>query len=165
MKPLTIEELKALEVGDWVWIVENENAYPNHYFHEAYCRIIEPYIDGLCYGWQGAGGFYEYAEYGTKWIAYKNKEQWENKEDFVYLPRKCGHDVVYIDSSDGVLNAKIVTGYLVHHYEIGNSGLDLVIFYHPYNGEQHSEAICHYGEWWFATEKQAEARLKELRGE
>lgn len=26
MKPLTIDELKALEVGDWVWVEYNHNS-------------------------------------------------------------------------------------------------------------------------------------------
>lgn len=87
MKPLSIEELKAMELGDWVWIVEKENAYPNNYFHGEYCHITPPYIDGLCYGWQGSGGCYKYSNYGTKWLAYKNKEQAECKGELVELPR------------------------------------------------------------------------------
>ena len=30
MKPLTIEELRALQVGDWVWVVELDKSY-SHY--------------------------------------------------------------------------------------------------------------------------------------
>lgn len=99
MKPLTIEQLKSLEVGDWVWVVEKENAYPNNYFHGEYCRITPPYIDGLCYGWQGSGGFYKYCDYDTKWLAYKNKEQAETKGEIVELPCKVG-DYVYIIDND-----------------------------------------------------------------
>lgn len=76
---LTIEELKNLPLGEWVWIVESENAYTTHDFHGEYCRKVPPYLDGFCYGWQGSGGFYKYEEYSTKWLAYKNKEEAEGK--------------------------------------------------------------------------------------
>lgn len=73
---LTVDEIKALEVGDWVWIVETENAYPNHTYHGEYCRkIMSNYVDGFCYGWQGHSGHYSYSDYGKLWVAYKNKEE------------------------------------------------------------------------------------------
>lgn len=78
MKPLTIEELKALPVGEWVWV-----------------KILSNDIIGSCGYYQITDGKYltviylfghhtqgfEYRLYGTKWIAFKNKEQAEAKDD------------------------------------------------------------------------------------
>jgi hypothetical protein len=83
MKPLTIDELRNLEVGDWVWIVvlDKEELTLDT---QSYYRILEPQAayqkkflmfshdnikrDGL-----------DFDTYGTKWLAYKNKEQAESE--------------------------------------------------------------------------------------
>lgn len=74
MKPLTIEELKELKIGDWVWIIT-----------EHYSRYI--WIEdtaGKCLHYQYSDienmvFTFNYSDYGTKWLAYKNKEQAECK--------------------------------------------------------------------------------------
>lgn len=80
MKPLTIEELKALPIGDWVWIVVLKSdcinkAHNGKYYHIQHCGSFGD--KELWCGWQGYGTAFEYSDYGTKWIAYKNKEQAE----------------------------------------------------------------------------------------
>lgn len=76
MKPLTIEELRALQVGDWVWVVELDKSYSH------YVQLRE--VDYKIYGeWLHGYKSYEFASYGTKWLAYKNKEQAEQKEKCV----------------------------------------------------------------------------------
>lgn len=69
-KPLTIEELKAMQVGDWVWVVKDKQ-------DGRYYTIVEnnnAYIFVQCFGgWIT----FEYSDYGIKWTAYKNKEQAE----------------------------------------------------------------------------------------
>lgn len=88
MKPLTIEQLKALEVGDWVW-VEWETQDPIDWRYakqKAYFKIIEPEnSDSIRFN-----NFVpmKYSDYGTKWIAYKNKEQEELEEYKIF--RKNG---------------------------------------------------------------------------
>lgn len=73
MKPLTIEELKALEVGDWVWIVDcNSHRGDYKQIHFSGKNTMQFYRcpnELLCL----------YSDYGTKWLAYKNKEQAEAK--------------------------------------------------------------------------------------
>lgn len=86
MKSLTIEELEALPIGDWVWVKVLKPDYSSRDYNGEYCRIVPPYTDGLCYGWQGSGGFYKYSDYGSKWLAYKNKEQAE-AEDYIATPQ------------------------------------------------------------------------------
>ena len=79
MKPLTIERLKSLEVGDWVWIIVLKEDWVNKAHNGKYYQIqqsLDELIDKeLWCGWQGYGTAFEYSNYGTKWLAYKNKEQ------------------------------------------------------------------------------------------
>lgn len=69
-KPLTIEELKALQVGDWVWVI---NLCKNR---GTYRRITAfPSARGLYFD-----KIFDYEDYGRLWLAYKNKEQAEAEE-------------------------------------------------------------------------------------
>lgn len=68
---LTIEELKDLNVGDWVWVV---------------CCIAGTYAtktaqndERLEYQTIIAQSYLDYADYGKTWLAYKNKEEAEGK--------------------------------------------------------------------------------------
>ena len=73
MKPLTIEELKALEVGDWVWIVD-ENFKRGRYRETWGCDDFGNfYLSAYC----ANRNIYSISDYGTKWLAYKNKEIYE----------------------------------------------------------------------------------------
>lgn len=74
MKPLSIEELKALEEGEWVWIVTPMNT--GEYYQKFYESSEDFFVGGsLYYGFNAS-----YEDYVTKWVAYKNKEQAEEKE-------------------------------------------------------------------------------------
>lgn len=111
MKPLTIEELKALEVGDWVWIVDKEQ-YCSVYAQKCdLCNIDKNGIHEDVYKYTASRDYYwDYSNYGTKWLAYKNKEQAEAKGDIVELPsirpikNKIGElfEVVFIQCSGTV---------------------------------------------------------------
>lgn len=74
MKPLTIKELKSLEVGDWVWIKDTgdkDGCILTGYYQ------IKGYNETHIHLQQGLGvAITPYALYG-KWLAYKNKEQAE----------------------------------------------------------------------------------------
>lgn len=99
MKPLTIEQLKALQVGDWVWIEilepeSIEESFPKKaYFQKADIVVGEnffPFIlndceDGL-----------DYQFYGSDWLAYKNKEQAEAKGEIVEFPCKVRDKAWYV---------------------------------------------------------------------
>lgn len=130
MKPLTIEELKALPVGDWVWIKHGEV--------ESYFRK-----DVLADN-QFATPHFMYSDYGTKWIAYKNKEQAETNGEWVELPCKIGDTVYYIPSYFGENG--------LEYDEVRETKFDYIVF----QGWRFSV---------FLTKDEAEARLKELRGE
>lgn len=84
MKPLTIEELKALEVGDWVWIVDrqaNTNMYGKFTHSSSYFEKFAFYFETAGYSMQ----LFE-EDYSTKWQAYKNKEHAECKGQIVEFP-------------------------------------------------------------------------------
>lgn len=79
-RPLTIEELKALEVGDWVWMVYTPSGN-GHYdmIEEQGEEAVLMHDDGYRFA-------YKYEDYGKLWLAYKNKEQAEAKGEIVELP-------------------------------------------------------------------------------
>lgn len=73
-KPLTIDELKALEVGDWVWVENLE-----HKEYSLYAKVLQTMSgDNLIVDYV-YGNFYPLEQYGTKWLVYKNKEMAESK--------------------------------------------------------------------------------------
>ena len=80
MKPLTIDELKSLEVGDWVWVITPTNN--GEYYEKGFASDNEAFV--------GYSLHYQvevlYSDYGTKWLAYKNKEQAESNGEIVELP-------------------------------------------------------------------------------
>lgn len=73
-KPLTIEELKALPVGDWVWVV-NLQEKSGVYHRKSFNSDKELLVISIA-----MAGF-PYYNYGKTWIAYKNKEQAEGKDE------------------------------------------------------------------------------------
>lgn len=89
MKPLTIEQLKSLEVGDWVWVViDNEEELCCHTSYYKLDKKIHYDIGINTLSFTGVEEDPELALsiYGTKWLAYKNKEEAECKGEIVELP-------------------------------------------------------------------------------
>lgn len=86
MKPLTIEQLKALEAGDWVWIVNLEHntpiGYVKLYLIGSY-GIVGRKEDGHLFQLEFGLGDGDLFGYGTNWLAYKNKEQAEAKGEIL----------------------------------------------------------------------------------
>lgn len=89
-KPLTIDELKALKVGDWVW-VEVINV-PNGSFRGYY--QIRPNAERSKLIFCGIEHDYSIMDYGKTWLAFKNKEQAEAKGD-VYKEYNEIYDYLY----------------------------------------------------------------------
>lgn len=81
MKPLTIEELKALNVGDWVWIEFRIECMKK----ERKCYVQIPNDNEAIMEWNFTP--LKYSDYGNTWIAYKNKEIAECKGELVEFPR------------------------------------------------------------------------------
>ena len=98
MNELTIEQLKALSKYDWVWIKYN---HPDSictgvfYAMKQIPKIVENPDNEF---WTVGDGCYYYSEYGTKWVAYRNKQEAEAKGDIVELPCKVGDWVFIIDN-------------------------------------------------------------------
>lgn len=82
MKPLTIDELKSLEIGDWVWISRLNNKRASGYVTD----INFTAKMFTCKSVNRVSTTARIADYGTKWLAYKNKEMAESKGEIVELP-------------------------------------------------------------------------------
>lgn len=83
MKPLTIDELRALKAGDWVWViikqpVAGDLPHDGRYYQSANYEFMKN--KNKRHVFNGYSRFYPYSAYGTKWIAYKNKEQAEEEQ-------------------------------------------------------------------------------------
>lgn len=158
MKPLTVEQLKALKVDDWVWVVIPQDYENNCCF--CYKADKGTYREILCKGSLGMelclhakwNCTFSYSDYGTKWLAYKNKEQAEAKGEIVELPCALGENFVIKDYGFNRLKVeqRRIVGY-------NFSQFDSTIY-----------PVDEYGNWYtpdkvFSTKPQAEARLKELQ--
>ncbi len=137
MEPLTIDELKALKVGDWVWVTTADRKYG------AYARVCEKF-DEDNFRVETIESYFvdSYSDYGTKWLAYKNKEQAEAKGELLELPCKVG-DTVY---------------YIATHYDKDGLKYDEVR-----ETKFHISDFEDMGYMHFLTKEAAEARLKELQ--
>lgn len=103
MKPLTIEQLKTLKEGDWIWIILKDEFYSfsgSHKFRSphdgTYYVIYDREETGLSVLtiFENRTMWVDYSDYGTRWIAYKNKEYAEVKGDILELPCHIG-DKIY----------------------------------------------------------------------
>ena len=84
---LTIEELKALPVKGWVWLVAPKTFFGklSSYYQKSEKSDEKRFV---AITWADEGGeetdedlilSWDYFEYGTKWLAYKNKEEAEGR--------------------------------------------------------------------------------------
>lgn len=71
--PLTVDELKALKSGDWVWLIDNNYGFST-YKRKSTRNNDKYFIENKDVERWG----YSYLDYGKTWLAYKNKEQAEN---------------------------------------------------------------------------------------
>lgn len=86
MKPLSIEELKDLKVGDWVWVViDNEEELCCHTSYYKLDKKIhhDTGIDSLSFTGVEEDPELALSIYGTEWLAYRNKEQAEARGETV----------------------------------------------------------------------------------
>lgn len=152
MKPLSIEELKALEVGDWVWVVDIES--PKH--GSGYWQV-HGFAETHIHLNQGTARWVApKALYGKGWLAYKNKEQAECMGEIVELIAPLDSELWEIEcpkhkddkgniwTSLTYKDAKVVKS----KYKLSLSNYDMLL-----KG------------YYFLTEQEAERRLAELKGE
>lgn len=78
MKPLTIEELKALQVGDWVWLVRTMNDVVVKEYRRVYEEIDENSGSIMLQGVEFIGT-YPFNSYGKTWLAHRNKQEGEGE--------------------------------------------------------------------------------------
>ena len=101
--PLTIEELNALPLGDWVWFV-------NLIDHEESCyKQINDICEEESWVWfEEDVHASHFVDYGTEWLAYKNKEQAEAR--LKELERRGMDKEKEIDTEDTACVALICIG-------------------------------------------------------
>lgn len=158
MKALSIEEIKQLKCGDCVWIKTNNSQYLRVNFSS---EILSG--ETLC----GIKTYY-YADYNKTWLAYKNKEQAECKGVLKSLICDIG-DKVYIvkkicncfSIDDGIIECITIIGNTIYYnwnsYDYRGEQIELWD-----EGEFTADDL---GKSIFLDYKQAEQKLKELRGE
>lgn len=164
MKPLTIEQLKALKVGDWVWVVNTEKQ------ESMYAKFSHCYnsFGRMAYCFETVGYTFHLFEedYDTKWAAYKNKEYAEGK--CVELLCRVG-DTVYIP---WVWNGESdVATLIVECIVMKDDGedfwlcLDLETDDYKFVIKYRNHLMSDYGKTWFTDKSAAERRLAELTKE
>lgn len=147
MKPLTIEQLKALEIGDWVWVV---------------CCIAGTYAMKInqsekCLEYQTIAeiSYLDYSDYGKTWLAYKNKEQAEAEGEIVELPCKVGDTIYYLTREEHMRVIPFTVTAMRFVYDDGHFDWYLI-----------DKTGC--GVWWkhcYVNKAEAERRFAELKGE
>ena len=81
MKPLSIEEIKQMKLGDWIYLcIDTDDKSYGKVFASTDIKLIVGSIEFPTIK-------LEYKYYGKTWLAYKNKEQAECKGELIELPR------------------------------------------------------------------------------
>lgn len=75
-EPLTLEEVRALSLRDWLWIEVLQDGYYRE-AKSAYYQVQADYSNGkaLCCGYPGLGFEFDYEDYGKTWLAYRRKPE------------------------------------------------------------------------------------------
>lgn len=167
MKPLTIEELKSLEVGDWVWIIRKEEN------QKGYAEIMSLSDDEIELHAHFFWLFLDLSDYGTKWLAYKNKEMAESKGEIVELPCIVGQDAYIVKKDKSgcprmrrltLTSYKVITGNFVEVHFGKPKTYNMRGF--PNNEPERDVSMLGlFGKEWFTDVNEAERRLAELKGE
>lgn len=163
-KPLTVKELKALKVGDWVWIIcplgcDGIYACKSDDSTDTHFADSNEFIEFECDKTLGFG----YDSYGTGWIAYKNKEQAEAKGKIVELPCAIESDI-FIKHENGIEVTQVVA--MTLYEDIGFLHLannkEIKVWFkdgHYSNGVERFESDFNF------TFDKPKAKLRKLKGE
>ena len=155
-KPLTLEEVKALEVEDWVWIdyltlPKEHNEYVLKSSQSTDSRLYD-ILDANEYGEET---YLTYDSYGESWLAYRNRESAECKGTITELPCAVGdtmwllYDPLYVAD---------ICEVVIEEINISRNGITVSCVY--------GDEYCNFNaDFIFNTREQAQAKLEELRGE
>ena len=157
---LTIEELKALPIGEWVWVV-SKSLYRNG----MYCTIdFRDDDESACILSSRINSqIYEFVDYDKTWTAYRNKEQAEAKRGVFEAPCKIG-DTIYAIPSDAVYGLNML------HHNDNNKVYEQIIdevrftrrgWYVMTCDLRDCQSDSSLGETWFFTKEEAEEKLQE----
>lgn len=151
MKPLTIEQLKVLPVQDWIYVIDKVIV------SKEYKCILDKTDDKLFLPEPRL-----YKDYGTKWLAYKNKEQAECK-GATYCTM-CQDDIfdayVPVSSEGDICEKPAAPGeeWVYHANYCPNCGRRLI----SEEAERRLAELTN-SKYYFLTREEAEKRLEELK--
>lgn len=157
MKPLTIEQLKVLPVQDWIYVIDKVIV------SKEYKRILDKTDDKLFLPEPR-----RYKDYGTKWVAYKNKEQAECKGDLY----KTAFELILQDVYETRLQADILScsscPFMFELFDgCENQGLyeDCKRRWNDYYLAEAERRLAELtnSKYYFLTREDAEKRLEELK--
>lgn len=146
MKALSIEELKVLPVGDYVWVVGIEHDFSE--YGQIKCNSQEKWVSGT--------SEYLYFNYGKTWVAYKNKEQAECKGELVELPYKI--EKLHIGDTIYYIQEYFNDATLKHEKKVLRTNIDYIAKGYI---EVNNGVWLQPNQFWLIKE-QAEQKLKEL---
>lgn len=179
MKPLTVDELRKLKVGDWVWLIADKK--------QGYAKVLSVDTDAIRFETSyNAVRTLFYENYIIKknraeWVVYRNKEEYynfaaalrgepqaETKGEIVELPCKVGERVFmpyFYNNESGIMELTIeqITIFNTNILMATNFETDDADFAELYGGEWLDIMDC--GKIYFTVKTEAEARLAELKGE
>lgn len=107
VKPLTIAELQALHVGDWLWVIDRFSEYSVERTY--YAQILfNPITDiaAVLGSDEQHCSCYSIEDYGIKWFAYKNKEQAEIPETFS-IAKHVGQNLKVVRVENGFTQKQV----------------------------------------------------------
>lgn len=160
MNELTIEQLKSLEVGDWVWVVSRiGNTYGQVKGLGRTALDFETFDIKL----NGDTLALSIMDYGKTWLAYKNKELAEAEGEIVEFNCKLGDTVYFYDfTKHEVMQGKVI-GLRLNYYTPSNPIWVRVQFDIPMVKKDCVTEV--WASMVFTDKNEAERRLAELTKE
>lgn len=154
MNEFTIEQVKALEIGDWIYIVAQ-----NRQMYVQVCLRA----DGIVFEAKNYVIVPNYDNYGTTWSAYKNKELAFGETLSLTFPCNIGDKLFFVNRYKPTMQIETftVTGFEV--YEDANKQAAIRIFVKQRNYDRNYFDHSSIGDLVFFDINKANARLIELR--
>ena len=149
MNALTIEQLKSLEVGEWVYLTNADRMYGT------YVKKLST-SDDEGFAWENIETLekYKYNEYSIDWLVFRNKQEAEARGEIVELPCNVGGDTVYVIM-------EIEYKYKIVEYSAKNIIVDEHRQFYFDTPTSYSHRLK-FGQSVFADKSEAERRLAEL---
>lgn len=156
MKPMSIEQVMALDVGDWLWV---EDFTRNGGLYVRKClRYCGEVFESRDY-WVKP----DYTKYGSTWIAYKNKEEAEAAGPIFAFPCDIGDKLFFINKYRPTMQIETFTVVGFELYKDAHEKLALRIFVRQHQYDRNYFDALNIDDTVFFDINKAQARLVEFR--